>query len=240
MEAATLNCPMCGAPSSSDATQCGHCRARLATVACPSCFGMIFSGAKFCQHCGAKADRMGTTGGARRSCPQCRKDLKAVAVGATIVHECAGCEGLWLDVGTFNTVCADRARQADVISQIPAPAGASGGSMSADFRYVPCSVCGTLMNRVNFGHVSGVILDVCNAHGVWCERDELRRVVEFIRAGGLDRSRGRELERVQEERRLKEHFSTRPSIPFSETGTQAAPSSWFAAVVDTILSIIFR
>ena len=57
MEAQTLNCPMCGAAASSEATQCEHCGARLATVACPSCFGMIFQGAKFCSHCGAKVDR---------------------------------------------------------------------------------------------------------------------------------------------------------------------------------------
>src|SRR5881628_74928 len=58
MEAATLNCPMCGAAASSEATRCEHCGARLATVACPSCFGMIFVGSKFCPHCGAAAQRV--------------------------------------------------------------------------------------------------------------------------------------------------------------------------------------
>jgi Zn-finger nucleic acid-binding protein len=59
--------------------------------------------------------------------------------------------------------------------------------------YAPCPVCKSLMNRVNFAHTSGVIVDVCTSHGTWFDADELRRVLEFISAGGLEAARAREL-----------------------------------------------
>ena len=240
MDAATLNCPMCGAPSASDATQCAHCNARLATVACPSCFGMIFLGAKFCQHCGAKVERAGEAAVAPKPCPRCRGDLNAIALGATHVHECPKCEGLWVDVETFNTICADRERQAAVIAGTPAPAAITTDFKLADVRYVPCSECGKLMNRVNFAHASGVILDICKAHGVWCDRDELRRIVEFIRAGGLDASRERDRESWEAEKRTKAAFNPSPGVPLMGMDADAPRSGGITDVVETIGEIIWR
>ena len=48
------------------------------------------------------------------------------------------------------------------------------------------------MNRVNFGKVSGVIVDVCKLHGTWFDAGELTRVVAFAAGGGLERTRARE------------------------------------------------
>jgi predicted amidophosphoribosyltransferase len=44
MNAETLNCPMCGAATSTDEPLCNYCGSRLATIACASCFGMMFIG----------------------------------------------------------------------------------------------------------------------------------------------------------------------------------------------------
>ncbi len=64
------------------------------------------------------------------------------------------------------------------------------------------------MNRVNFARVSGVILDICKADGVWFDREELRRIVEFIRAGGLETSREREREEWEAAKRKKPFASS--------------------------------
>jgi hypothetical protein len=42
---------------------------------------------------------------------------------------------------------------------------------------------------VNFGHSSGIIVDICKRHGVWFERDELRGVLDFIARGGMEHVR---------------------------------------------------
>src|SRR5215471_17906029 len=108
MPAETLNCPMCGAPASSDASRCEHCGARLATVACPSCFGMIFIGAKFCSHCGARVDRAETETATPQRCPRCRVDMNAVLIGNTNLLECPRCEGIWADAASLEQIYQDR------------------------------------------------------------------------------------------------------------------------------------
>jgi Zn-finger nucleic acid-binding protein len=70
--------------------------------------------------------------------------------------------------------------------------------------YLPCPVCRTLMNRVNFAHCSNVIVDVCRQHGTWFDRDELRRIVEFIQAGGLEKARIKEIAELEAQRRQLE------------------------------------
>ncbi len=137
------------------------------------------------------------------------------------IHECLKCEGLWVGVETFNEICADRDKQAVVLG------GASPRPVPLDptvdeIRYLPCPECATLMNRVNFAGHSGVIIDVCRGHGTWFDRDELQHIVEFIRAGGLEEAREREVERLQEARRLQSRSRAalnRPSrrLPLTDT-----------------------
>jgi len=50
------------------------------------------------------------------------------------------------------------------------------------------------MNRFNFAHSSGVIIDQCKSHGVWFDRDELQRVIDFLQSGGMDFARQRDWE----------------------------------------------
>jgi Zn-finger nucleic acid-binding protein len=127
--------------------------------------------------------------------------MKAVAIGSTSVRECDQCFGLWLDVPSFERICADREEQAAVLGMaVPA----HQHSVRPDIRisYAPCPECAQLMNRVNFARCSGVVVDICKGHGTWFDKDELSRIVEFIRAGGLEASRAKEKAELVEERRL--------------------------------------
>jgi Zn-finger nucleic acid-binding protein len=121
-----------------------------------------------------------------------------VVIGATRMQECPKCEGLWVDAATLQQICAERERQTPVLQR--GEPGTSG-AVEQKIQYLPCPVCGTLMNRVNFAHYSNVIVDVCKAHGTWFDQDELRRTIEFIRAGGLDNARVRELNEAKERTR---------------------------------------
>lgn len=200
MPAETLKCPMCGASASSDSSKCSHCGSRLATVACPSCFGMMFRGAKFCSHCGAPARRMEVDPTAPRLCPRCDIDTKAVVVGANRLRECAKCEGLWVDAESLEQIYKDREQQVAILgTAVDLPL--SPNSKIEVVRYLRCPVCRVLMNRVHFAKCSHVIVDVCKPHGTWFDKDELRRIVEFIRAGGLDEARAREVRELERKRR---------------------------------------
>jgi Zn-finger nucleic acid-binding protein len=200
MEARTLNCPMCGASASTDATKCQHCGARLATIACPSCFGMIFRGAKFCCHCGAGVARKEVPADVRMPCPRCRVNMHAVVVGTSPLRECPKCDGLWADKDTLHQICSDHERQAAVLGTPAVLPADLIGNVEKNIRYVPCPVCKALMNRVNFSRCSHVVVDVCSKHGTWFDQDELRRVVEFIRAGGMDKARAQEMRELERRR----------------------------------------
>jgi Zn-finger nucleic acid-binding protein len=220
MQAETLNCPMCGAPQATDATRCEHCGARLATVACPSCFGLIFQGAKFCSHCGAKVERTETASETQRMCPRCKTVLDAITVGGFNLLECGKCEGLWVDKGTFAEICQDNEKQTALLG-ISTTVPKNEINDYLNFHYIPCPVCKELMNRVQFANCSHIIIDVCQQHGVWFDKDELRKVVEFIRAGGMDKCREREIEQLEQKRSLLNAdraavattFPVMPSIP---------------------------
>jgi len=213
MPAETLRCPSCGAAVSSAATCCDFCKATLATVTCPTCFGVMFAGAKFCSHCGAKADRQEVAEAAQEICPRCKVGMNAVVIGGSSLHECPQCEGIWADDETLRQICADREKQAAVLGMAAALPEAEQ-DVETNIHYVPCPICRQLMNRVNFAHCSHVVVNVCAQHGTWFDRDELRRIVEFIRAGGLDQARAREIANLEEDRRLAEaaKFGTGPSL----------------------------
>jgi Zn-finger nucleic acid-binding protein len=66
--------------------------------------------------------------------------------------------------------------------------------------YLKCPLCVNLMNRFNFAHRSGVVMEKCQKHGIWLDRDDLRRIIEFIRSGGLAIAREAEIERLKRER----------------------------------------
>jgi Zn-finger nucleic acid-binding protein len=55
------------------------------------------------------------------------------------------------------------------------------------------------MNRSNFARSSGVIIDICKKHGVWFDRDELPKIIDFITGGGMQRAREKERIAMQDE-----------------------------------------
>ncbi len=129
--------------------------------------------------------------------------MQAELIGKTEVQECPRCEGLWVDTASLEQICSDREKQAAVVG-LGTTAPPAGIMMEDKVRYLPCPVCHKLMNRVNFAHHSNVVVDLCKGHGTWFDRDELRRIVEFIRAGGLDAARARDLAELEEKKRLLE------------------------------------
>ncbi len=125
--------------------------------------------------------------------------MDSLVIGATTVQECERCSGLWVDVTSFEKICADREQQSAVLGGA-SPAPTNPVHETSKVNYIPCPECSQLMNRINFARCSGVIVDICKGHGTWFDRDELSRIVAFIRGGGLDASRAKEKANIEEER----------------------------------------
>jgi len=199
-DARGLHCPNCGAPAGPAQGTCGYCRATLATVSCPSCFTLMFDASIYCPSCGARRAR---AEGSRRQapCPACKGVMREVVIGETALLECERCHATWVDAKTFEHICASKEAQAAVLHQWSA---VDRPASSGEVRYRKCVACGTMMNRTNFGRLSGTVVDVCRGHGTFLDRGELHAIVRFIQQGGLDKARERQLQDLKEqEERLR-------------------------------------
>jgi len=179
---------------------------------------MVFLGSKHCAHCGTTIGAVDSREG-KRPCPRGCGTLRRLTLGGVALEECERCSGIWLLPTVFQKLCAEEERRSAFLGE-ELQARHTPATPVATVRYVPCPDCGKLMNRVNFGKRSGVVLDACAQHGTWFDADELRRIVEFVRDGGLDRARTQERIRLEEERRslaakqqIKSWGAPQPSQP---------------------------
>jgi Zn-finger nucleic acid-binding protein len=173
----------------------------------------MFQGSAFCPHCGTAAARVEQETTDVR-CPACRDAMHHVDLGAASVLECGRCDGVWLDAADFERICADRESRAAVLHRwTTAPAAANA---KQHVRYRPCVRCGKMMNRVNFGRLSGTVVDVCRGHGTFLDAGELHAIATFIDAGGLDRMREREIENLKEEQQRLEELQRLQAHPIGD------------------------
>ncbi|MBI4061833.1 MAG: zinc ribbon domain-containing protein [Elusimicrobia bacterium] len=223
--AGVLRCPSCGAPTAPEARECAHCRANLHPIRCPWCFGWTFTEARDCAYCGSQAAEEASAA----ACPGCREPLSTRSLKRARLSGCVRCGGVWADSASFRVICDDRETQASYLGEgSPLPAPAASDPSSSPIAYRPCAVCAELMNRFNFAGCSGVIIDVCKPHGVWFDPDELRRIVAFIRGGGMDVARAKEQSRLEHERRRLERAMDdrlRASDGFQSPGLDSVASA---------------
>jgi Zn-finger nucleic acid-binding protein len=224
--AGSLHCPNCGSAASPGDAACAYCHAALATVSCPACFALMFAGSAYCPHCGTRRARTETTGGPAARCPACPGRLSEVRIGDAVVMECDGCRGMWIDSATFEHICADAATQTAALHQwSAAPRQAS----VPEVHYRRCVACGKMMNRMNFGRVSGTVVDVCKGHGTFLDAGELHLIVTFIQQGGLDRARQRQLEELKEQEERLRALQNAPNRLPDEIRIERTARTWTGA-----------
>ena len=239
MEANTLHCQSCGAAVGERDLTCPYCGGQLATVACPRCFGMVPVHASHCPSCGAPVAAVAMARSAL-DCPDCRVPLGTTTLGGLSLDQCGKCGGLWVDQKTFEQIAADRQERGEVMGSLPASVARPVTLETVHYR--PCPRCAKLMNRQNYAHISGVVINVCKEHGIWFERDELRQVLAFIEAGGLERSRTRELSQLAEERHVAA-AAAQPPLSADWEGFGSEPhlaSASLASVVESLVAHFFR
>ncbi len=202
-----LRCTNCGGTLADAAARCEWCNAQVSLderrldAVCPGCFARAASGAKHCMECGlAFAPQALRALDERRACPRCAGALRLRELGGAQLVECGGCAGLWLDASQFEALCEREEQRELALRALGMREPPERPVDSSPVRYLRCPHCDQPMQRRNFGQRSGVIVDVCKPHGLWLDHLELERALAFARAGGLERARQRELERVRQAR----------------------------------------
>lgn len=201
-----VRCSACGAPRTGAATACDRCGSSFTLAdrdlqgTCPACLTRVGRASRFCPACGT-AIRTAPATATDRTCPACGPSARLTRRpldGGFARDECERCAGLWLDAGAFRELVA---RAESFASGLHGPAERAGpdpaeGTGTRGPMYRPCVSCGTLMQRQNYGRRSGVIIDVCRDHGAWFDAHEIARILDWVRAGGLDRARAAEREQA--------------------------------------------
>jgi Zn-finger nucleic acid-binding protein len=130
------------------------------------------------------------------ACPRCKSPLSMQICKDEEYDICPQCGGMWLDKSEFrNSVKPSGVYKEEHKKEYRKP------PQDGPLEYIPCVRCGKLMNRKNFGRISGVIIDECGKHGVWLDKGEFEKIRHFVSDGGLDKSQNREIEKTQIELR---------------------------------------
>jgi Zn-finger nucleic acid-binding protein len=200
------HCTNCSAPLPPDSIQCTYCGSRNDTD---------LAGVHYFTTHELESER---------TCPRCTVPLRTIDLninGRFLIERCDQCLGLFFDPNELealleatvtNVFSIDR-RQLDSINALKKD--------DYGVSYIKCPVCSSIMNRVNFGVKSGVIVDRCREHGVWLDGGELRHLFEWMKAGG----KLLQQERTEEQRRIEarelEREKRKLQAPSAADGTTA-------------------
>ena len=189
-----------------------------------------------CEYCGSRndTDLMGvhtyTTNepDSERTCPKCGIPMKTIDLklhGKFYIERCDTCLGLFFDPGELEVLLNASVKNVFHINRKKLDRiNATMAKPDQPITYVKCPVCGKVMNRVNFGARSGVVVDRCAAHGVWLNGGELRHLFEWMKAGGeiLDQEvREADINRREAETDKKEKAlmaAEKQGVPFQADG----------------------
>ena len=164
---------------------------------CSSCSAPLPADTSRCSYCGTRNDMdvltidrfaVSRQGSSRRQCPDCRIPLQTIRLstdGAFAIERCDTCFGLFFDPGELQAfLAASVSPTFQINTREIVNINRERASQDRQVRYIPCPECGILMNRVNFGYRSGVVMDQCRKHGVWLDNGELTHLMEWKKAGG--------------------------------------------------------
>jgi len=186
---------------------------------CKSCAAPLPSNTSVCSYCGTRND-VDLKGvheytvkepASERICPRCEKVLSTININEEsefYIERCEQCMGLFFDPNELqvlleksvsNVFEVDYERLKRVNKELR--------RNDYPVTYIKCPVCTQLMNRVNFGRKSGVVVDRCREHGIWLDSGELKHLLEWKKAGGQlldDKQAARRQQRREQQRRQQE------------------------------------
>lgn len=196
----------------------------FACAACTTRFDAAGYRDVHCPSCGAIAQQATV-----RPCPRCELPLSTREVSAIVIDECSGCQGVFLDHAAVHRVIDEHdlsRAEALLVSLSRTAKPFAGGRM-----YIKCPTCTTVMNRKLFATGSGVVVDVCKAHGTFFDAGELATIIEFVRRGGLEIAAKKDAQR-QAERARRDRVQVGSAQPSSPLGYDKG-----TALIDLLIAL---
>ncbi|MGR9012582.1 MAG: TFIIB-type zinc ribbon-containing protein [Gammaproteobacteria bacterium] len=162
---------------------------------CKSCSAPLEPNTNRCQYCGVRNDvdlqnkqvYSVENPYSDRICPHCNIALQTIDLkiaGHLYIERCTECFGLFFDPGEIEILLDNAVSSVETVNFKHIQNINKDRYQSKKVIYIKCPVCRILMNRVNFGHRSGVIIDRCQKHGIWLDNGEITHLMEWKKAGG--------------------------------------------------------
>ena len=158
---------------------------------------MNMTHAHHCSGCGAELGLIVESTLYGSQCSDCHAALEAITEPAGTLLNCKRCGGQFVEHALLRSLLEQHERTGHAFPDAPYQKPPPKPQVER-VHYRPCSACGQMMNRKNFGGASGVIVDVCARHGTWFDAGELPQVLAFVKSGGLVRERARDQLRQRE------------------------------------------
>lgn len=162
---------------------------------CPNCAAPLPAGKSNCRYCGetVDVDFAGLHHDPSQipeevfACPGCQKTMETVNVATleapVLIERCPDCLGLFFDPGELDMLIQRQVQEVYEIDQL-ALSFLSNHNTPSVVQYRRCPKCQKMMNRINYGQLSGVVIDQCRHHGIFLDAGELRRIVAWVKSGG--------------------------------------------------------
>lgn len=163
---------------------------------CISCSAPLPANANRCSYCNIRNDIdlhskhkfSIQTEHSDRICPQCDTPLQTISldIGQPFhIERCKSCYGLFFDIGELEILLENAVSNVfNINTALLENINKERFQSQQQIKYVKCPICRVLMNRVSYGHRSGVVVDQCRKHGIWLDSGEVTHLMEWKKAGG--------------------------------------------------------
>jgi Zn-finger nucleic acid-binding protein len=151
------------------------------------------------------------------------------------IERCKTCFGLFFDPGEIETLLDSSVSNVfDINFKLIKNINKDRYQQKKQFMYIKCPICRVLMNRVNFAHRSGVVVDQCKEHGIWLDSGEITHLMEWKKAGGeLLHAKNKQQEKIK---KPKPHSNPDYDLPVHRQQTQ----TFEADLLESVSSLVFK
>ncbi len=111
-----------------------------------------------------------------KTCPRDHTKLDEIRVNSEAIDYCPSCSGIWCDHKELRGILNIGAKNKNTAEK---PTVAKPFEIDLS-EWLNCTVCNAPMIRVNYSGSSDIFIDRCpNDHGVWLDKSELERLINF-------------------------------------------------------------
>jgi len=111
-------------------------------------------------------------------CPDCSEPLITLEFDRIEIDYCHECKGIWLDKGELELMLS--------VEESPGLRPFAIKQTECKEKKRKCPICTKYMEKISIGNAASIVLDTCDAHGIWFDAGELQKILRMRERQGHD------------------------------------------------------